>query len=57
MKLRTNFVGFFLDADDLKKLWILSREHGDNNSKTMRVILREAYQRHIDERSAESATI
>ena len=43
-KKKTKFVGFYLDEDDLEKLWVLSRSYEENNSRTMRAILNEAYE-------------
>lgn len=42
-KMKTNFVGFFLDDDDLNKLWKLSERYENNNSMTLRTILRETF--------------
>ena len=50
MKMKTNFVGFNLDDDDLQKLWKLSEAFGNNNSATMRHIVNEAYNNLINEK-------
>jgi hypothetical protein len=41
--MKTNFVGFFLDDDDLNKLWKLSERYENNNSMTLRTIIRETF--------------
>jgi Zn-finger nucleic acid-binding protein len=55
--LKKSCVGFYLDRNDLQKLWKLSEAHGFDNSKTMRAILNEAYDRHQNERSSDDATL
>lgn len=42
-KMKTNFIGFYLDDDDLNKLRKLSERYENNNSMTLRTILRETF--------------
>jgi hypothetical protein len=41
--MKTNFIGFYLDDDDLNKLRKLSERYENNNSMTLRTILRETF--------------
>jgi hypothetical protein len=52
MGMKTNFVGFNLDDDDLQKLWKLSEDYGNSNSKTMRAIITEAYENKYPKKEA-----
>lgn len=48
-KMKTNFIGFYLDDDDLNKLWKMSERFENNNSMTLRAILRESFERQENE--------
>lgn len=48
-KMKTNFIGFYLDDDDLNKLWKMSERFENNNSMTVRAILRESFERQENE--------
>jgi len=48
-KMKTNFIGFYLDDDDLNKLRKMSERFENNNSMTLRAILRESFERQENE--------